>query len=245
MKPRSKSGWSSIMPLHLSIPCCMFPKVNSASSSPGRTPVYLNVYDLTPINGYFYWAGLGVFHTGVEVNGVEYAFGVHDHPTTGVFEVEPRKCPNFKFRKSIFMGTTNLDPIQFREFMVYQSANYNGDTYHMVVKNCNHFCEDMCYKLTGNQIPKWVNRLARIGSSCNCILPGSLKASAVQRDPKFQGYDSEKKRLRSSFSCLSSISMHQQKREVSISSLILHSHYKGCLPPWELKNSRNESLTDV
>lgn len=97
------------------------------------------------------------------VNGVEYAFGAHDYPTSGVFEVEPRQCPGFKFRKSIFMGTTCLDPVQLREFMESQSANYNGDAYHLIFKNCNHFCEDICYKLTGKQIPKWVNRLARIG----------------------------------------------------------------------------------
>ena len=99
------------------------------------------------------------------VHGVEYAFGAHDFPTSGVFEVEPRQCPGFRFRKSIFLGTTCLDPIQVRQFMELQSVNYNGDTYHLITKNCNHFCKDMCYKLTGNKIPKWVNRLARIGTT--------------------------------------------------------------------------------
>lgn len=32
----------------------------------GSVPVYLNVYDLTPINGYAYWFGLGVYHSGVQ-----------------------------------------------------------------------------------------------------------------------------------------------------------------------------------
>lgn len=98
------------------------------------------------------------------VHGVEYAFGAHDYPTSGVFEVDPRQCPGFRFRKSIFMGTTCLDPIQVREFMELNSVNYNGDSYHLIVKNCNHFCKDICYKLTGNSIPKWVNRLANIGN---------------------------------------------------------------------------------
>lgn len=221
---------------------CMFSKVKSAGYGPGNSPVYLNVYDLTPINGYVYWAGLGIFHSGVEVHGVEYAFGAHDYPTSGVFEVEPRQCPGFKFRKSIFMGTTCLDPIQIREFMERQSANYNGDTYHLIAKNCNHFCGDICYKLTGKPMPKWVNRLARIGSLCNCILPEALKATTVCHDLDCQGYDNEKKKLRSVFSCLSSISMNQ--KEVSMSSLFLHSHYKGCLPPWELKRSKTGSLKE-
>lgn len=246
MKSGSKKQWNSIVPFRLrgksATRFCMYPKVKSAGRSPGNTPVYLNVYDLTAINGYVYWAGLGVFHSGVEVHGVEYAFGAHDYPTSGVFEVEPRQCPGFKFRKAIFMGTTCLDPGQFREFMERYSANYNGDTYHLIIKNCNHFCEDICNKLTGNRIPKWVNRLARIGSLCNCILPQALKASAVRHKPNFQNYEIEKKKLRTAFSCLSSISMHQ--KEVSLSSLFLHSHYKGCLPPWELKTSKNSRLKE-
>ncbi|KAI3854670.1 hypothetical protein MKX03_005266 [Papaver bracteatum] len=101
------------------------------------------------MNGYVYWAGVGIFHSGVEVHGVEYAFGAHDCPTSGVF-------------KSIFIGTTTLDPIQVREFMERHSTSYNGDKYHLIVKNYNHFCKDVFYWMTGNQIPKWVNRLARI-----------------------------------------------------------------------------------
>ncbi|XP_014520628.1 deSI-like protein At4g17486 isoform X2 [Vigna radiata var. radiata] len=244
MKSGFKNGWPSVVRLRLRdksvTPFCIFSKVKSAGNIPGNTPVYLNVYDLTTVNGYMYWAGLGIFHSGVEVYGVEYAFGAHDYPTSGVFEVEPRQCPGFKFRKSVFMGTTNLDPFQIREFMERQSANYNGDTYHLIVKNCNHFCEDICYKLTGTSIPKWVNRLARIGSFCNCILPDALKTSTVEHDPNFQGCDSEKRRLRTAFSCLSSISMPH--KEVSMSSLFMHSHYKGCLPPWELKKSKKGRL---
>jgi hypothetical protein len=32
----------------------------------GGAPVVLNVYDLTPINNYLYWFGLGIFHSGIE-----------------------------------------------------------------------------------------------------------------------------------------------------------------------------------
>ncbi|KAG8368269.1 hypothetical protein BUALT_Bualt15G0027700 [Buddleja alternifolia] len=244
MKLKLKNGWRSIMPPHMTgesaTRLCVFPKEKSQSYCPGKTPVYLNVYDLTPVNGYFYWAGVGVFHSGVEVHGIEYAFGAHDYPTSGVFEVEPRQCPGFRFRKSIFIGMTSFNCNQVREFMEHLATNYNGDTYHLVVKNCNHFCEDICYKLTGNRIPKWVNRLARIGSFCNCILPEALKTTTVRHDANYQDSDCDKKSLRSSLSCFSSISMHQKDKEVSISSLFLHSHYKGCLPPWELKKSTSK-----
>lgn len=216
---------------------CLFSKVKSDNDSDKSTPVYINVYDLTPMNGYVYWAGLGIFHSGVEVHGVEYAFGAHDYSSSGVFEVEPRQCPGFKFRKSIFIGTTSLDAAQVREFIERQAANYNGDTYHLIVKNCNHFCKDICYQLTGKKIPKWVNRLARVGLMFNCCLPQALKINSVQHDPKT--LESEKRRLRSSFSCLSSISSRQ--KQLSTSSLLIQSPLKGCLPPWELKRSANSS----
>ncbi|XP_039015559.1 deSI-like protein At4g17486 [Hibiscus syriacus] len=190
--------------------------------SPSCTPVYLNVYDLTPTNGYFYWAGLGIFHSGVEVHGVEYAFGAHDYPTSGVFEVEPRQCPGFKFKKSIFIGTTSLDPAQVRDFIEHYSERYNGDTYHLIVKNCNHFCADICKQLTGKQIPKWVNRLARIGSMFNCILPEGLRSAVVKHDPNYEPQDSEKKRLRFSFSCLAFVSRQRK-------SLQLQSPSRKCL----------------
>ncbi|OAY71324.1 deSI-like protein At4g17486 [Ananas comosus] len=246
MKLGTKKGWKSLVPIRMGrksgTQFCMFPKVRSAGQTPGDAPVYLNVYDLTPVNGYMYWAGLGIFHSGIEVHGVEYAFGAHDYPSSGVFEVEPRQCPGFRFRKSIFIGTTCLDPLQVREFMELQSVNYNGDTYHLIVKNCNHFCNDICYKLTGNSIPKWVNRLARIGAVCNCLLPEALKINAVRHDPDYQAEDGEKMRLTSALSCLSSFSMRQ--RHLSSSSLFLSFPLNGCLPPWELRRSNTSPLKE-
>ncbi|KAK8668764.1 hypothetical protein V6N13_106210 [Hibiscus sabdariffa] len=219
----------------------MFPKVKSAGCSPADASVYLNVYDLTNANGYVYWAGLGIFHSGVE--GINFKNNLLDAfvrvltirynkhslwcgvclrssllPNKRCFE--PPQCPGFKFRKLIFIGTTCLDPARLREFMERQSASYSGDTNHLIFKNCNHFCEDICCKLTGNQMPKWVHYATAYFQR--------LKATAVHQDHNFQS-DNEKKRLRSAFSCLLSITVLQ--REVSMSSLFLHSHYKGCLPP--------------
>ncbi|MBA0747759.1 hypothetical protein Gogos_004645 [Gossypium gossypioides] len=131
----------------------------------GSVPVYLNVYDLTPINGYAYWFGLGIYHSGVQVHGVEYGFGAHEHSATGIFEVKPRQCPGFTFRKSILIGRTDLGPKDVRSFMEKLATDYSGNTYHLITKNCNHFCNDVCIQLTGKPIPSWVNRLARLGRS--------------------------------------------------------------------------------
>lgn len=164
----------------------------------GSVPVYLNVYDLTPINGYAYWFGLGIYHSGVQVHGVEYGFGAHEHSTTGIFEVEPRQCPGFTFRKSILIGRTDLGPKDVRALMEKLAREYSGNTYHLITKNCNHFCNDVCIQLAGKPIPRWVNRLARLGFLCNCVLPAGLnetKVRQVRSEGKVQ--EVEKKKLRS------------------------------------------------
>lgn len=164
----------------------LFPSNSSKGQSNGgsnRALLYLNVYDLTPINKFLYWLGLGVFHSGIEVYGSEYGFGAHEYPTTGVFEVEPRSCPGFIFRRSVLLGSTDMSRSEFRLFMEELSQKYRGDTYHLVARNCNHFTDDVCMQLTGKHIPGWVNRLARLGSFCNCLLPESIQIPAVWHVP--------------------------------------------------------------
>lgn len=99
------------------------------------------------------------------VHGLEYAFGAHEHSTTGIFEVEPKKCPGFTFRKSILIGRTDMGPKDVRAFMEKLAEEYSGNTYNLITKNCNHFCNDACLRLTGKPIPSWVNRLARLGKN--------------------------------------------------------------------------------
>lgn len=149
-----------------------------------RASVYLNVYDLTPINNYLYMLGLGIFHSGIQVHDIEYGFGAHEYPSSGVFEVEPRSCPGFIFRRSVLLGRTDMSNSEFRSFIERLSAKYHGDTYHLIAKNCNHFTDEVCQHLTGSPIPGWVNRMARVGSFCNCLLPESLQVAAVRHHPE-------------------------------------------------------------
>ncbi|KAF5935039.1 hypothetical protein HYC85_026168 [Camellia sinensis] len=150
-----------------------------------ETPVVLNVYDLTPANQYTVWFGLGIFHSGIEVHGMEYGFGAHDFPVSGVFEVEPKSCPGFIFRCSIPLGHTSMPPYEFRTFIESVASEYHGNTYHLISKNCNHFTNDIAWRLTSKHIPGWVNRLARLGSVCSCLLPESLQVTTVKQLPEY------------------------------------------------------------
>ncbi|KAG6496918.1 deSI-like protein At4g17486 [Zingiber officinale] len=162
-----------------------FSSVSLSNDEASFTPVVLNVYDLTPLNNYVHWLGFGIFHSGIEVHGLEYGFGAHDFPTSGVFEVDPKTCPGFLYRCSIVLGHTNLPPAEFRTFIESVASEYHGDTYHLISKNCNHFTDDVSKRLTGRQIPQWVNRLAGLGALCNCLLPESLRLPAVKHE--YQG----------------------------------------------------------
>lgn len=177
----------------------LFPVSSSSDSSPtgqsssgrSRALVYLNVYDLTHINSYLYWFGCGIFHSGIEAHGLEYGFGAHEYPSSGVFEVEPRSCPGFIFRRSILLGSTELSRSEFRSFMEYLSNKYHGDTYNLISKNCNHFTDEVSMRLTGKPIPGWVNRLARLGSFCNCLLPERIQSTSISRVPDFEIYSED------------------------------------------------------
>ncbi|WCJ29696.1 PPPDE putative thiol peptidase family protein [Euphorbia peplus] len=163
----------------------------SDSSSLTEAMVILNVYDLTPVNNYTFWFGFGIFHSGIEVHGKEYGFGAHDFPVSGVFEVEPRSCPGFIYRSSVPLGHVKMSPPEFREFIESMASEYHGDTYHLISKNCNHFTDDVTDRLVGRRIPGWVNRLARLGALCSCLLPESLQVTTVKQLPEYHEYMEE------------------------------------------------------
>ncbi|KAL5214988.1 hypothetical protein ABZP36_004140 [Zizania latifolia] len=114
---------------------------------------------------------------------MEYGFGAHEFPMSGVFEVEPKSCPGFVYRRSVRVGTTGMSRAEFRSFIQNLAGKYNGNAYHLISKNCNHFTDDVCKNLTGKPIPGWVNRLARVGSFFNYFLPKSIQVSAVRHPP--------------------------------------------------------------
>uniref|UniRef100_A0A0E0DXY6 PPPDE domain-containing protein n=2 Tax=Oryza meridionalis TaxID=40149 RepID=A0A0E0DXY6_9ORYZ len=153
---------------------------SAAASSSSSSPVYLNVYDVTPANGYARWLGLGVYHSG-------YAYGAHDGAGSGIFEVAPRRCPGYAFREAILVGTTELTRAEVRAVMADLAADFPGDAYNLVSRNCNHFCDAACRRLVRARIPRWVNRLAKIGVVFTCVIPGNGAAVRRKGDPPAGG----------------------------------------------------------
>lgn len=129
-----------------------------------KEPVLLNVYDMYKVNEYTANIGLGVFHSGVEIYGIEYAYGGHQFPFTGIFEIEPRDEKDlgeqFKFRylysvqkfilliglymlplfrQSIQIGYTDFTEDGVKRIVSELGREFRGDRYHLMNNNCNHF----------------------------------------------------------------------------------------------------------
>ncbi|KAG2494192.1 hypothetical protein HYH03_007550 [Edaphochlamys debaryana] len=137
-------------------------------------PVTLNIYDLAPQNNWTYWCGVGIFHSGVEVYGVEYAYGGHDYDYSGVFATNPRDAPGqVIFRESVPMGETNLSQQEIHHLVQRMGNEYKGNNYHLLQRNCNHFASDLCRQLVGKEAPTWINRLAGIAVMLHCLIPSS------------------------------------------------------------------------
>ncbi|EME28089.1 uncharacterized protein Gasu_44260 [Galdieria sulphuraria] len=142
------------------------------------TPVVLHVYDLIhpdeverlrKVNNYLILFGLGFFHSGVEIFGKEYSFGANNSMETGVFSVPPKQTVGAIYRQSILIGETLYSEHEVEHLIRIVAAEYPGSSYSLFYNNCNHFSNDLCERLCGKSIPKWINRLAFLASYIPCI----------------------------------------------------------------------------
>ena len=144
--------------------------------------VILNIYDLAPgANNMLYVVGLGLHHSGVEIDGVEYSFA----QGAGIFEQSPKVVPNAIFRESIDMGVLTDAPSSqvVRRALADLREDFHGDAYHLIRRNCNHFANAFCWVLLRKAIPAYVNRLAELGICCSCLLPKKLLEDSPVRAP--------------------------------------------------------------
>lgn len=153
------------------------------------TKVLLNIYDLASggSNSMLYAVGLGLHHSGVEIDGVEYSFA----QGAGIFEQSPKDVPNAIFRESVYMGAIVEAPSSHvvRQAVSDLREEFHGDSYHLIRRNCNHFANAFCWALLRKTIPAHVNRLAEIGVCCSCLLPRKLLEESPVRAPgDNQGY---------------------------------------------------------
>lgn len=139
-------------------------------------PVHLHIYDVSQedtvqrINRVFAHQHSplkfgGVFHAGVEVNGLEWSFGMSECATMpGVSCMLPRSHEAHHYRQTVRLRQTMLSPEDIADLISQVIEEYPGDDYTLLRRNCCHFADDFCRRLGVGGIPGWVHRLARVGA---------------------------------------------------------------------------------
>mmetsp|Transcript_10561 Transcript_10561/g.20334 ORF Transcript_10561/g.20334 Transcript_10561/m.20334 type:complete len:189 (+) Transcript_10561:2950-3516(+) len=140
--------------------------------------VNLNVYDLTPYNFYSAWAGIGAFHSGLEVDGAEYSFGAIIDGGSGVYSIVPKTEHGLILRETILLGIIHCSRRELQRVIADISAEFEASEYDILRRNCNDFCNALCLRLLGKSIPGYINRAAKVGKCFSCLLPASLRGKS-------------------------------------------------------------------
>lgn len=114
-----------------------------------------------------------MLHTGVVIEGKEYAYGGHNKPgVSGVYYTTPgTEPPGGVFRCEILQGFTFQTPKEIKKIVREASHEFLGPQWNLLSNNCNHFTNRLCRELTGRAAPHWINRAASIGVAMPCIVP--------------------------------------------------------------------------
>ena len=114
-------------------------------------PVYINIYDLHKINNFIWYFGLGIFHTGIEMYGTEYSYGLNG----GIYGSPPKSVMNLPLRETIYLGNTNKSYSEIYNIILDLKNDFKEENYNVLNKNCNHFCETLSDRIVGTKIPKF------------------------------------------------------------------------------------------
>lgn len=117
--------------------------------------------------------GSSLLHSGVVINGKEYAYGGHGRAgVSGVYWTKPGQVPpGALFRCEIIHGFTFATEPEIEATIRDASAAFLGPSYNILTLNCNHFTMHLVERLTGMTGPAWLNRAAKIGVALPCVVP--------------------------------------------------------------------------
>ena len=159
---------------------------------PVEYPVVLHIYELgNEASMLLSTLGAGgIYHTGVEIGGKEYAFG----DTSGVWTQQPGRLPESFGSSASYRGTENLGnysgrPSQLRRIVSDLKREFPPSRYELLSCNCNHFSTAMCGRLGVNAPPAYINQLAATGTQAasmaagfGALAAGFLGAAAVHME---------------------------------------------------------------
>lgn len=147
---------------------------------PQGFPVHLNVYHLNnewqksnQISKQLFGLG-GAFHAGIEVHGVEWAYG-----DEGISSNDPRTHEVHVYHESIQLGETDLSADEVVTLVKKMKRDWLGQEYHMLDRNCCNFADVFSQELVGEPIPSWVTRFPHIASQAAAHLDEVIDVNGI------------------------------------------------------------------
>jgi hypothetical protein len=123
-------------------------------------PVILNVYRIKE-DSLVTLLGFSIFHTAIEYDNNEYAFGYTNKQTSGVYEIKPMSYDEGTYVESITLG--HADRRTFFKILSKLKSEYIGITYNFLLKNCNHFTNTIANHLFNKEIPIKYTSFLKLG----------------------------------------------------------------------------------
>ena len=134
-----------------------------AADAPPGLEIRLNVYRFTRLEkfGWLEGWGVGIYHSAIEIRGVEYTF----ESTTGVYVNAPNAVPGCEMAETLSLGHTPLEPDEIEDVVDGLLPDFQPSSYNVLRRNCHHFSDELCFRLLGQHLPSWINRAARVGTA--------------------------------------------------------------------------------
>lgn len=116
-------------------------QTSRTSTAVQKTQIIINVYDLLPpgrLSSILWTIGGSLLHSGVVINGKEYAYGGHNkRNTTGVYYTTPRyEPPGGTFRLDVLQGFTFHTQEEIDQVIKEVSDSFLGPSYNLLTLNC-------------------------------------------------------------------------------------------------------------
>lgn len=98
----------------------------------------------------------GIWHTSIEVYGIEYYF------QNGIMQAVPGTTVHGIPIKTHDLGVTDKPKIVFEDFLLSIAEEFSPHRYHLLRNNCNNFTDTLALYLVENNIPEYILELQKM-----------------------------------------------------------------------------------
>ena len=159
---------------------------SGGGESSHRPLVTLALYDLcTCCNSCAHALGVGVYHSGIVLGGLEYTYdNVYEpHPSgSGVVAHAPyytdrERQKELPLRCTLPLGRSLYTTSQSHKLLRSLGSQWQAHAYDLVEQNCHHWCIEASAALGVTPLPRWVTRSGDLMRFCSGIPSQPIEAS--------------------------------------------------------------------